>query len=211
MPNRLKGCRRKTTIITKITKIMKKSLFGIFMLCVVTIFMSCANKANKDVQCNEALSEDSTEISSQGDEGSLSLKPKTTKVKGELGFCYDVLEKEYELTDNNGETALLTVELKMNDNGIPFNPSLAATYANFDEGGYIAVGFGIEIIDDKGVVVDETFAGNRGKDTPQYAEDGIKLVNMQPGQTGTLRFIVHNVKNINKDCSFTVTSVFEEI
>ena len=49
----------------------------------------------------------------------------------------------------------------------------------------------------------------REKDTPKYAEDGIKLVNMQSNQTGTLRFVIHNVKDINKDCTFTLASVFE--
>jgi len=191
---------------------MKKIFLGIFMLCVTAFVVSCGNKSNKDTQSEETITEvDSLSISAQSDKGSLSLKPKTTKVKGELGFCYDVLEKEYVLVDNDGQTALLTVELKMNDNGIPFNPTLADTYAKYEEGGYIAVGFGIEITNAEGIVVDETFAGSRGKDTPQYAEDGIKLVNMQPGQTGTLRFIIHNVKDINDGCTFTLTSVFEEI
>lgn len=191
---------------------MKKVLFGILMLFITGLTTSCGNKTNKDVQNEETVSEadSAANLTQSGNEG-LFLKPKTTKVKGELGFCYDVIEKEYELTENNGETALLTVELKMNENGIPFNPSLAGTYANFDDGGYIAVGFGIQIIDANGVVIDETFAGSKGKDTPKYAEDGIKLVNMQSNQTGTLRFVIHNVKDINKDCTFTLASVFEEI
>lgn len=182
------------------------------MLCVVTFVMSCGNKSNKDVKNSVELSGiDSTINSSQSDDDVIYLKPKTTKVKGELGFCYDVLDKEYELTENNGETAVLTVELKMNGNGIPFNPNLAGTYANFDEGGYIAVGFGIEITDTNGVVIDATLANSKGKDTPRYAEDGLKLLNMRAGQTGILRFVIHNVKAINKNCSFILTSAFEEI
>jgi len=185
----------------------KRNLIYVLTLAALT-FSSCGNKTNNqngDVQADsDSVAVQAIPAEAEG------LKPATTKITGELGFCFDVVDQSYSLTENDGTTAMLTVKVKRNANSIPFNAELADTYDSSEEGGYIAVSFGIQITDKDGTIVDETVAGGEGHDAPEYPEDALALLKLKKDEVGTLQFVIHDPSKVNNECKFTVTSVFQE-
>jgi len=190
---------------------MKKLFYSFFLLATGIIVSSCDNSPKSTEIVNNSVKSDSSTVSEELEISSseLSIKPKKVRVQGELGSCFDVVEKSYKLSENDGYSAILSVDIKRNNNPIMFNPAIATTFDS-DEGG-IAVAFGIVVTDETGKVIHEDVPGEIGHGAPAYPEDAIEVVNLEEGKIGTLNFVISNVDKINNKCTFTITSSYKEI
>lgn len=187
---------------------MKKISLNLIIIALAAIcYMSCGNKSgnnSQDIKEDVDSTEQITSISTE----KLTIKPETTRITGGLEYCFEVEDKEYELEDIDGESALLTINIVREKEGIPFNPALAVTYSKCDLGD-IAVGFGLLLSTSEGVVEAEVKADEKDENISKYAEDGVKLLKLNPGKIGTLRFVINNPKEIKNGSTFTISSKYE--
>lgn len=190
---------------------MKKSFYLILLATGIVAMTSCGNSTKGNSNDNDSIQQDTVSLSSANAEqdSKLVIKPKTLTIEGELGSCFDVVDNAYEFTENNGYSAILTVDVTRNKKSIMFNPVLATTFDG-DEGG-IGVAFGIIVKDENGKVIHEDVAGEIGHGSPAYPEDAIEVVNLQAGKTGKLKFAISNMDKVNNKCTFTITSAWQEI
>jgi len=137
---------------------------------------------------------------------SVKLKPKSTSIKGELGDYFEVVDREYEIKQEEGEMfTLITVEVKRNnkdfsfpvDNINPFGTSGGEDYH---------VGFGIELIGESGPiqVVPATADGMSG---PYDSEDITGLMKLKKGETGYIRWSVDKLDGLK---SFQLSSALQK-
>lgn len=63
----------------------------------------------------------------------------------------------------------------------------------------------------EGVVEAEVKADEKDENISKYAEDGVKLLKLNPGKIGTLRFVINNPKEIKNGSTFTISSKYEVI
>lgn len=188
---------------------MKQHLYSSLLLATAITLSSCGNSTKSTEISNDSVLIDSIASETSIDSNTeLSIKPKTNKIQGELGFCFDLVDKSYKLTENDGYSAILSVDIKRNNNALMFNPALATTFDS-DEGG-IAVAFGIVVTDENGEVIHEDVAGEVGHGSPAYPEDAVEIVNLEEGKTGVLKFAISNVDKLNNKCAFTITSLYKE-
>ena len=186
---------------------MKKVSLNFIIITLAAIcYMSCGNKSSNNSQDIKEDVDSTEQISSISTE-KLTIKPETTRITGGLEYCFEVEDKEYEFEEIDGESALLTVNIVRDKGGIPFNPALAVTYSKCDIGD-IAVGFGLLLSTSEGVVEAEVKAD---ENINKYAEDGVKLLKLNPGKIGTLRFVIKNPKEIKNGSTFTINSKYEVI
>jgi hypothetical protein len=189
---------------------MKKiSLKFIIITLAAICYMSCGNKSSNNSQDIKEDVDSTEQIASVSTE-KLTIKPETPRITGGLEYCFEVEDKEYELEDIDDESALLTVNIVREKEGVPFNPALAVTYPKCDVGD-IAVGFGLILSTSEGVVEAEVKADEKDENIAKYAEDGLKLLKLNPGKIGTLRFVIKNPKEIKNGSTFTIDSKYEEI
>ena len=128
------------------------------------------------------------------------LKVETSKIKGHLGDCFEVVSKEYKII--NDYSSKLMIELKRLDS----DSELLSTHidnitGNDNEGGKCYIDFIIEFLDENSNIVATTKSSS-------YSRDQIvSLVkNTRAGETGILEFYVNDDADIN---SFRLSSICE--
>ena len=190
---------------------MKRNINFLLVATGIVAITACGNSTNSNSGESDSIQQDSVTLSSTNAEknNKLVIKPKTLAIEGELGSCFDVVDNAYEFTENDGYSAILTVDVTRNKQNILFNPVLATTFDG-EEGG-IGVAFGIVVLDESGKVIHEDVAGEIGHGAPAYPEDAIEVVNLQEGKTGKLRFAISNMDKVNNKCTFKITSAWQEI
>lgn len=126
------------------------------------------------------------------------LKPETTKIKGHLGDCFKVVDKNYK-ENNDGE---LTVEIERTEGEnelLDKNIDNLTTYSS--DAGKCHVDFTIELLDaDKNVI--ETIEAKYDSNVPSL------IKNTRPGETGTIKFEL-NSNNKSQFQSFRLASICE--
>lgn len=169
---------------------MNKTIF--FTLMVVGLFFaSCGGGSNESNDTNS--------------EESISLTPKSTHIKGDLGDYFEVEDKEY--TTVHDLFDVISIEVKRNDTPLPFDPKSdgVRSIGTYGAGITTLVGFGLELYDENGNVVDKISTGDF------YSHDDIlEAIKLKSGETGIIRFSIH-IKEKNKPTQFVMTSSIEKV
>ena len=139
--------------------------------------------------------------SSSEDEESIVLTPATTNIKGYLGQFYDVVYKDYTINDD-----ILTIEIERNDNELPFNIKGVKPYGYYGQGITAHAGFGIEILNETGDVIEKKAATA----SMYYSDDIKEALNLRAGETGTIRWFIYFHGDV-KPAEFRLTSAYEEV
>lgn len=158
---------------------MRKSIFVIGLAALLT---SCGG--NKKVE-------------------SLTAKPETTEIKGALKGCYEVIQKDYTLKENGSWGHLISVELKRTDKELPFDPQKATSFSVSEDGKPVQVGFGIELLDENGDVVEMKNANTGGIGGVYSSDDIDAAIQLGSEETGIVRW---SVNAENKPVTFRITS-----
>ncbi len=133
----------------------------------------------------------------------LTVKPETTEIKGALKGCYEVVQKDYALQESSVSGHLVSVELKRTDKKLPFDPQKTTSFSVSEEGKPTQAGFGIELLDENGNVVEVKNANDGGFGGAYSSDDIDAAFQLGAGETGIVRWSV-NVEN--KPVSFRITS-----
>lgn len=149
--------------------------------------------------------------SSQRETVSRTLKPGQTNVKGDLSDYFEVVEKDYEI-EANSMFNVINVELKRIGEDLPFDPDRANPFGVNGMGEYqedFHVGFGIEILDEKGNVIFMNQATGSGFDGPYSSKDIESIIRLKKGETGIVRWSVDD-NVMEKSKTFRITSALKK-
>lgn len=145
-----------------------------------------------------------TSSSSSSDNDPVLIKPDQTKVKGDLKDCFEVIDKSYEVKFDRGEK-IITIEVKRTDAELPYDREDFDVYENKGDNKKSKVaGFGIELLDSAGNVIDQ-IAPN---ETCLYKEAMAAALRLLPGETGTVKWGTYDNWNW-KIASFRILSSVE--
>lgn len=144
---------------------MRKS---IFILCSAILMAGCGSNTKKE----------------------LSVNPQNLEVKGVLKEYYEVVSKEYILKENSISNYLLTVELIRTDVPLPFDVDKATSFSVRSEDKPIQVGFGIELLNKNGDIIETSQASEGGWNGVYSSEDIENLIQLNANETGIVRWSV---------------------
>ncbi len=183
---------------------MKKYLKIPAILCLTALLAVSCGKKGSDSDSDSVAGKDAPK------EGV--IKAETTTVSGDLGECYKVVDREYKPTGEH--PALLTVELERTEAELPFDTNayhlLPFGGYRTDGGAYANVGFGIEMLDADGNVIDKVSANGAGVSGAYSSDDNIELVKLTPGSKGSIRFqMPFKEEDAAKVVKFRITSAYQ--
>lgn len=136
------------------------------------------------------------------------LTPETTSIKGDLGDYFTVVDKEYTVTNDFGN--MVTVEVERNDNDYLFELKGVEPYGTSGRGVTGHAGFGIEILDEDGNVIEKTAATASGLSGMYSSDDMKEALKLRAGETGTVRWSF-SFDSDAKPAKFRLTSSYEEV
>lgn len=164
------------------------SIFGAVIFA-STIFSSCGGGEKKET--NE-----------------VTIKPKTTSIKGDLGAYFEVVDKDYVLkVDENSIMggSMISVEVKRTDKDFDFPADNINPFGTNGSEDY-HIGFGIELLGESGpVTVKQATEGGMGG--PYSSEDVTGLMKLKKGETGYIRWSVDKLDGLK---SFQLTSALQK-
>ncbi len=169
---------------------MKKlmTIFGA-MFIVSAIMTSCGGGENKGT--NE-----------------VTIKAKSTSIKGDLGDYFEVVDKDYVLKVEEGSFmggAIISVEVKRTDKDFDF-PTENINPFGTNGGEDYHVGFGIELLGESGpITVKQATEGGMGG--PYSSEDVTGLMKLKKGETGYIRWSVDKLDGLK---SFQLSSALQK-
>lgn len=138
-----------------------------------------------------------------------SLKPETTTVKGKLGSCFTVVDREYKLKEDS-HYYHITIELERTDATLPFiyKPGNVCYYGDNSEKD--GVGMGLELLDKDGDIVYKTELTSYWElnNRLENNESVVELMKLEPGETGSVEFELP-ADDIKGAVSFRANTVFE--
>lgn len=141
--------------------------------------------------------------------GPSGLKPESTTVKGKLGDCFTVVDREYKLREY-GSYFHLTIEIERTDAALPFTykPNNVCYYGEYSSRN--GVGMGLELLDKDGNIVYKTKLTERVGiyNNLESNESVIELIKLAPNETGSVEFKLPK-EEIKGAVSFRVVTVFE--
>lgn len=138
---------------------------------------------------------------------SIVLTPETTHIKGDLGDYFEVVEKEYHVTENWGD--MVSIEVKRTDVDYSFNLKGVEPYGTYGQSVTGHAGFGIEILDENDNVIEKVAATGSGFGGMYSSDDMKEALKLRAGETGTVRWSFNFNKEI-KPVKFRLSSAFEE-
>ena len=137
------------------------------------------------------------------------LKPASTNVSGQLGKCFTVVDREYKATGSWG-LGVISVELQRTNETLPFvlggRELISYNVSTYEPN--VQVGFGIEFLDSEGNVLDKVSANANGFSGSYDPDEAVELVNLNPGEVGTIRFSVNN--DAKDAVAFRISSSYKE-
>ena len=149
------------------------------------------------VSCGE-----SSEKSSENEVKEYKISPETTSVKGSLKDYYEVVDREYKLTKDYNATEV-NIELKRNETPFTFDVNDVTDMYDSDETTQSQVfGIGIEFIDADGEIIATC--------EPKSYDDDILLLNLNSGETGSIKMSTYEDGVYNNAVKFRVTSIIKE-
>lgn len=136
----------------------------------------------------------------------ISLKPKSTQIKGDLGDYFEVVDKEYKIPiAKNYLEQLISVEVKRKDKDFPFDSDKINPFGTNGEEQY-HVGFGIELLGDNGLIQVNS-ATEGGLSGTYSSEDITSLFKLKKGESGYIRWTVNKTEDIK---TFQLTSALKK-
>ncbi len=146
---------------------------------------------------------------SQDDKESIQLKPATTEISGEMEGCFTVVDRNYKVKFESFTGGILTVELVRTDKPLPFSTDDRELYSfsSYSASPYVQVGFGIELLDEDGNIIDKVSASGSGLSGSYSPDECVELVKLSEGKTGSIRFSISD--GAKEATSFRITSAFE--
>lgn len=136
------------------------------------------------------------------------LTPETTQIKGDLGDYFEVVEKEYTVTNDFGD--MVSIEVKRTDADFSFDLKGVEPYGTYGKGVTGNAGFGIEILDENGNVIEKVAATASGLGGMYSSDDMKEALKLKAGETGTVRWSFH-FDGDKKPAKFRLTSAYEEV
>lgn len=151
----------------------------------------------------------SKEKKHDGENETLTLKPATTEISGEMDGCFTVVDRPYKVKLEGFTGGILTVELERTDKPLPFSSEGRAIYSfsSYSQSAYVQVGFGIELLDEDGNIIDKTSASGSGLSGSYSPDECVDLVKLSEGKTGSIRFSIS--QDASEAVSFRITSAYQ--
>ena len=149
-------------------KMLRYFVMAIFAIC----FVSCGEKKEK----GEKISSDNE----------IALTPETTHIKGDLGDYFEVVDKKYLVTDDWGD--MVTIEVKRKDLEYAFEIKGVEPYGTYGKGVTAHAGFGIEILDKNGNVIEKVAATSSGLGGMYDSNDMKEALKLRAGETSAVRW-----------------------
>lgn len=134
------------------------------------------------------------------------LKVAQTEVKGDLKGCYEVVDKDYKVNfaTVSYERDFVRVEIKRTSQQLPYDRKDVVIFPEAAESSAAnCAGFGIEILDANGDVIDKANA----KETPYSWDEVTEALQLLPDETATIQF---RFDDLSEAASFRVTSIVEK-
>lgn len=164
------------------------TIFGAILIA-STIFTSCGGGEKKET--NE-----------------VTIKPKSTSIKGDLGDYFEVVDKDYVIKVEEGSFmggGIISVEVKRTDKDFDF-PTDNINPFGTNGGEDYHVGFGIELLGESGpITVKQATEGGMGG--PYSSEDVTGLMKLKKGETGYIRWSVDKLEGLK---SFQLSSALQK-
>lgn len=135
------------------------------------------------------------------------LTPETTNIKGDLGDYFKVVDKEYTVTNDFGD--MVTIEVERTDKEYSFDLKGAEPYGTFGRDVTGHAGFGIEILDEDGNVIEKIAATASGLIGMYSSDDMKEALKLKAGEKGTVRWSFQ-FDSDKKPAKFRLTSSYEE-
>lgn len=136
------------------------------------------------------------------------LTPETAQIKGDLGDYFEVVDKEYPITDDWGD--MVSIEVKRTDVDYSFDLKGVEPYGTYGKGVTGNAGFGIEILDENGNVIEKVAATASGLGGMYSSDDMKEALKLKAGETGTVRWSF-DFDSDKKPAKFRLTSAYEEV
>lgn len=132
------------------------------------------------------------------------MTPHTTKISGDLGKYYEVVDNPVKLQGD-----IWSIQLKMiKEHGWwsvqPFGTSRVG-------GGGLNVGFGLETYDKDDNLIAKRAATEGGLNGPYISEDVSELMKLNEGEIGIIRWSCKDSEKGVKDMTFRITSAEEYV
>ena len=135
------------------------------------------------------------------------LKPETTHIKGDLGEYFDVVDKEYTVTHDWGD--IVSIEVKRTGADYAFELNGIEPYGTYGRGVTGNAGFGIEILDENGNLIEKCAATASGLSGMYSSDDMKEALKLKTGETGIVRWSFH-FDSDKKPAKFRLTSSYEK-
>lgn len=168
---------------------MKKTIFSILISLLFISLNSCGGKNSSEQK-------------------EIVIKPMTTNVSGDLGMCFEVVDRSYKATEGwaNG---IVTIEIKRTNEPLPFSLDCQeiVSYSTTMFDANIQVGFGIEFLDEDGNILDKVSASASGLSASYAPDEAVDLVRLRSGESGSIRFTINN--NAKDAVSFRMSSAYK--
>ena len=114
--------------------------------------------------------------------GKKEVKILSTEVEGDLKGCFKVLDSVCEVVkDDNGNSAII-VNIQRTDESVPFTSETVSSFNQNNTKALVLAGFGYEGYNNNSDLSGELFADENNN----YTEQQLKILQLQPGQKGTL-------------------------
>lgn len=152
--------------------------------------------------CGGKKSSESTEENKEP----IVLTPETTHIKGDLGDYFEVVDKEYTVTNNWGD--MVSIEVKRTDVDYSFNLKGVEPFGTFGQSVKANAGFGIEILDENGNVIEKVAATASGLGAMYDSDEMKEALKLKAGETGTVRW-KFSFDSDKKPVKFRLTSAYE--
>lgn len=134
------------------------------------------------------------------------LTPETTKIKGDLGEFFTVVDKEYTTTFDDILGHTLAVEVECTDDLGTL--SSFAPYGTSEDGILGHAGFGIEILDENGTLLIKKSI--EGFDKAFDSDDIKEVLKLKEGESGIIR-CTFKIEGESNPTKFRLTSATEEV
>lgn len=141
----------------------------------------------------------------------IKLTPKTTTLRGDLKDYFEVVDKEYTLTDNMFGK-MITVELRKTQE-TPFDKSTTTTYGTSGYDVHRFIGYGIKIFDKEDNIIEQSPATADGTQGPYSRDDVLIFLTIEVGETSIIRWTLDtdDEKILETFSSFEITSATEDV
>lgn len=138
---------------------------------------------------------------SSKDDGSKHVELTQQTIDGDLSEYFEIVKKDYVISDANGNYPKLEITLKRTDIELPYNIDNVDRFGVISENVYVYLGLGLEIYDKNSIPVCIKPANKC------YTDDIVTLSKLNAGEYGTFTYYIGDDKSkMNEFETFKITS-----